>query len=83
MALELVIIVRLLQEATPEALGDVEVATRGGMEGPVDLEEVSIYLIIYNISMFLLTLKSDVLRFWSQFFKCLEEWLAGLFINHV
>lgn len=39
MALELVIIARLLQEATREALEDV-VATREDMEGRVALEEV-------------------------------------------
>lgn len=42
-ALELVIIARLLQEATPEALEGVEVATREDMEVHVDLEEVRLF----------------------------------------
>lgn len=42
-ALELVIIVRLLQEAMLEASEGVEVATREDTEAHVDLEEVKLF----------------------------------------
>lgn len=49
-ASELGIIARLLQEATLEALGGVEVATREDMEVRVDSEEVRLFS-FYNISL--------------------------------
>lgn len=52
--LELVIIARLLQEATLEALEGVEVATREDMEVRVDLEEVRLFFLhIVVFSLFL------------------------------
>lgn len=50
-ASELVIIARLLQEATLEALEGVEVATREDMEVHVDLEEVRLFS-LYSILLY-------------------------------
>lgn len=93
-ASELVIIARLLQEATLEALEGVEVATREDMEVHVDLEEVRLFslysILLYSpyfstedesILITLYDLQNYICVFW-HIYMCWKLWNLYFFFSH-